>query len=325
MCIASDLQIRVNQQATIRRAAFSSSDQPITKTEPTSPAHHRDDEPDPIRCVAILGNATPDDGNVIDIKPQLSPGIASVADTEELPAAKPKAKSRSPKRSKLQCDLCGQSFTNKLRITAHLRMHVGLKPHACNDCPEAFGNYVTLRNHRINEHGDTSHRFAGRKFACEVAGCTRSYGTRYNLRQHVERKHTKSPGKLMCETCGQVFHTRQALIDHMYRHSDPSTYPCACDICPKRFVNRYALDAHLKRHRNIRDFQCSECPQRTYSQYELSIHMEYHNKELSVQCEKCPNKFTTKSEYTDFDTIHDWMFRRFICTYLCSQWACDGT
>lgn len=327
MCIASDRHIRASRLHELS----------VTKTEPLSPTTGQVDDDDAdnaddndnhnnesghyetIQCDAILSQF--DDEGDADVKPPplasdecIPPGRASPAASES---------NQSTNRAKLQCDLCGARFTTKHRIKAHLRKHVGLKPHGCDDCPAAFGNYVTLRNHRLSEHGDTSHPHAGRRFACKVPGCTKSYGEGYKLRKHVERIHTKAPGQLICETCGKAFHTRQTLNDHQYVHRDPSTYPYACDMCPKRFVSKYSFETHKKRHRNIRNFQCTECPQRTYTRAELSVHMEYHNKELNVQCEKCPNKFTSKSKYIVDNNWMNFFFKQLWFCFPFPQWACD--
>ena len=56
-----------------------------------------------------------------------------------------------------------------------------------------------------------------RPYACNVAGCTKTYTTRFSLRRHIA-SHSKTK-QHVCVLCMKTFTLAQYLKEHMYIHT----------------------------------------------------------------------------------------------------------
>ena len=47
------------------------------------------------------------------------------------------------------CDICGRSFTQKVKLDQHLRIHSGEEPYICDICGKLFTTYSSIKRHKV--------------------------------------------------------------------------------------------------------------------------------------------------------------------------------
>lgn len=121
---------------------------------------------------------------------------------------------KSKAESKQMCSICGRLFSDKSKMIAHEKTHLGIRP-SCDICGKQFLHKTYLGQHIRSVHANV------RPFACNIDGCEWSFAYPQSLKRHQARKH------------GMV------------------TNRNACPICSKEFPDStYHLKRHLKAHAN---------------------------------------------------------------------------
>lgn len=77
--------------------------------------------------------------------------------------------------------MCGKGFNLFINLNAHLRRHIGYKPHSCDVCKASFMDRTRLRLHMRTHTGE-------RPFECTV--CDKKFADRYYLKVHT-RLHVR--------------------------------------------------------------------------------------------------------------------------------------
>ena len=86
-----------------------------------------------------------------------------------------------------------------------------------------------------------------RHFVCNYPHCMAAFGTRYNLRRHIEARHLGIK-KFSCDICGLRLASKQTKEEHMYTHTGEKPYKCTVPDCQKDFRQSSQLSNHMKQH-----------------------------------------------------------------------------
>ena len=83
------------------------------------------------------------------------------------------------------------------------------------------------------------------QYCCSAPRCGKTYGSRINLKRHVDVTHLKKK-QISCPECHRVFASMQNLREHLNLHSGRK--PFVCLICLRRFKQASQLSLHKRKH-----------------------------------------------------------------------------
>ena len=78
-----------------------------------------------------------------------------------------------------ECKVCGRTTTKKRIIQTHAETHIEGVPHVCHICSKTFGSRHNLRMHISNNHSEL--------FTCDI--CGKSGMNRLAHKNHKRRNH----------------------------------------------------------------------------------------------------------------------------------------
>jgi uncharacterized Zn-finger protein len=76
------------------------------------------------------------------------------------------------------CSVCGKAFADRSNMTLHMRLHSGIKPYSCQLCAKAFTKKHHLKTH-LNYHTGT------KPYSCNKCGLRFSQSS--NMRTHYKK------------------------------------------------------------------------------------------------------------------------------------------
>ena len=118
-------------------------------------------------------------------------------------ARKPQAAKNGPKKP-FPCDQCEYSTDRPAKLKIHVdTVHLGLKPHKCTECDEAFGVKSHLTSHIKSVHENA--------FVCPT--CNKAFGQKVNLERHISSVHEGIRHK--CDLCDETLSSKSNLWNHM--------------------------------------------------------------------------------------------------------------
>uniref|UniRef100_A0A8C7J070 Zinc finger protein 574 n=1 Tax=Oncorhynchus kisutch TaxID=8019 RepID=A0A8C7J070_ONCKI len=149
------------------------------------------------------------------------------------------------------CKVCQKSFASSPNLLRHSLTHMGTKPFPCSVCGKRFSQPGVLKRHGLTHSQPKSRRRRSRwkvrgedgesqLFACP--NCTARFQTDQQLQEH-RLLHTSHP--FPCSVCGEAFKRRKELDLHSLIHQDKE--PVLCPHCSSQFLNQSVLDIHLQR------------------------------------------------------------------------------
>ncbi|XP_014274366.1 gastrula zinc finger protein XlCGF58.1 [Halyomorpha halys] len=143
-------------------------------------------------------------------------------------------------KSKIQrtysCSVCGKKLSSSVALSAHLKIHSGIK-----------------------------------SFCCEYCGAL--YSTKQNLTAHLLRIHEINIDSIRsCDICGKQFFRKCAFDSHYLIHMNQK--PFNCHICHKYFRQKITRDLHVATHTGDYKYTCSKCGRKFLSAYKRKQHME---------------------------------------------------
>ncbi|XP_075163317.1 uncharacterized protein LOC142235949 [Haematobia irritans] len=204
---------------------------------------------------------------------------------------------------------CGIKFKEKNHIITHLLCHAGKsssehhqrsvvycgtvlndtresrRQYICEICGRILNDQFSLRRHKYI-HVDKSEW----PFACDVAGCTKRFRVKHQLKIHKNRH--AGIRNYVCPHCNARKTTITELKFHMITHTNER--PFSCKFCPKTYKIAPALALHVRRnHTECKYFKCRFCDYQTTNPQRLKYHETKHTGEKPYSCSECDKRFTT--------------------------------
>ncbi|XP_042160344.1 zinc finger protein 574 [Oncorhynchus tshawytscha] len=152
------------------------------------------------------------------------------------------------------CKVCQKSFASSPNLLRHSLTHMGTKPFPCSLCGKRFSQPGVLKRHGLTHSQPKSRRRRSRWKKRTPEGedgesqlfacpnCTARFQTDQQLQEH-RLLHTSHP--FPCSVCGEAFKRRKELDLHSLIHQDKE--PVLCPHCSSQFLNQSVLDIHLQR------------------------------------------------------------------------------
>ncbi|XP_039970537.1 zinc finger protein 468-like [Bactrocera tryoni] len=144
----------------------------------------------------------------------------------------------SKENKKYICDVCGNIYAKRGRMTEHRRRHDKELRYACELCDKRFHLREHLRKHMYQHKG-------GKPFKCSF--CSRTFFYESVKKAHEAIHSGVKP--YVCDVCNKAFAYQHALGKHKLIHADVKFYHC--DYCDKDF----RLQHHLKQHKETKSHQ----------------------------------------------------------------------
>lgn len=142
---------------------------------------------------------------------------------------------KKPKDTSYICDFCGNKYPSQGRLTEHIKLHKGIKPHECEICGHCFAQTQQLARHMNTHTGN-------RPYKCSY--CPAAFADLSTRNKH-HRIHTNER-PYVCDVCGKAFTYTNTLKFHKMIHTGEK--PFVCDICGKGFQQNYKLRNHRMIH-----------------------------------------------------------------------------
>ena len=82
-------------------------------------------------------------------------------------------------------------------------------------------------------------------YCCMYDECGRTFGTKYNLKRHVQTTHKKEK-RFSCPHCEKKFASKQGVVEHTFIHTGER--PFVCVTCNIAFRQVSQLSLHMRTH-----------------------------------------------------------------------------
>lgn len=139
---------------------------------------------------------------------------------------------------RFMCEICGNTFTQKVNMQQHLKQHTGERPWPCDECDKSFAEKSHLSRHKSLHKID-------RPYICELCGS--SFKTERCRKVHYKVHDEVRDHK--CETCGKTFLSTSKLKQHNNTHTGERPYECS--YCERTFTNYPNWLKHTKRKHKV--------------------------------------------------------------------------
>ncbi|XP_063078165.1 zinc finger protein 646 [Engraulis encrasicolus] len=217
----------------------------------------------------------------------------------------------SHKTGEYHCSICNNTYSNQLAMKNHLRIHFGLKKHACQECGKAFRGKKQLLSHRCaanrknaDGNGPPRSRSGRRKPRLPTCRkCRQSFPTPAELEAHECKgpppgaaagdgtPREERPYK--CGICGRSYRHAGSLLNHKNTHN---TGHFSCTFCSKPFSNPMALRSHTRIHTQKKKHVCPTCGKAFRLSSILHNHLKIHTRgNCTFSCPTCNKTFQGRS------------------------------
>uniref|UniRef100_A0A182JT62 C2H2-type domain-containing protein n=1 Tax=Anopheles christyi TaxID=43041 RepID=A0A182JT62_9DIPT len=224
----------------------------------------------------------------------------------------------------MECDVCGESFTNMRDVQLHTHDEVsedeqlevaikkspntspmlvietiekehpsgGVVPKDCDDHSESmyteYGIVQPYCKMEIKEESDNTdeiqHPFQKMAYRLECLYCEATFEDKANLRGHLKVSHPID-GHNKCKVCGFLTKTRAALASHYGKHVRESKL--SCSVCSKKFTQKASLKRHMAIHTGEKAYQCDQCGKQYIHYSSFYMHQLAHRDVRAKKCTIC--------------------------------------
>ena len=196
------------------------------------------------------------------------------------------------------CSICGEHFTKKVLLTRHVRkVHSDTleaqldKKYKCPTCNRMFARAYKLTEHMRVHTGDRPH-------LCQQ--CGKTFTGRDNLLQHVKTHDSQERRRHQCDKCDMAYYNHTALVNHVKAKHSGGQRLHVCDYCGKAFAWAQVLKNHVLRHQppEAKRFKCTQCHWSFHTGDHLKRHMRTHDKSQGKLKAKPPGKQGQRERHT---------------------------
>ena len=155
------------------------------------------------------------------------------------------------KTSDYPCFICGKIYHTKDYLLLHTKIHAGVKPFTCENCPKSFPNITALKNH-MQIHSDASHMcpmcglYLKTKKSLKIHIINHSRDTDIKIEHSKELIATAVQKVLNGSAVLKVAEALNVSYGSLTRWVNMAKQQNSCNICGKSFSFKSELDKHLE-------------------------------------------------------------------------------
>lgn len=204
-----------------------------------------------------------------------------------------------------------------------MRVHTGVAPIPCEQCPKRFRRYSNLIQHRNRYH--SSVRPDQKDYVCQ---CGEVFHTKAKFNWHKEIHEKKPKG---CPYCRERFIHQNSLTGHIrlshpdkfwsYRNLAKTRNTIKCPICHKMLL-KSSIKQHITIHSLKTNFKCNICNKGFSTNWNLKQHRWIHacRSTKPFKCKMCTAAFVREADFITHMNIHK-SIRPYTCDHCGFQFS----
>ncbi|CAG0886600.1 unnamed protein product [Cyprideis torosa] len=196
-----------------------------------------------------------------------------------------------------ECSRCLKVFAFAKNLQYHVdTAHLGIRPHACPQCPERFEHVLGLRHHVKVVHDGSGKQGTSKAKKVRSKNSKASDQPAKNVGDVPSEPHAlDAKGFVECLECQAKFAV-EAFFHHMKDTHGIGEVSIQCHDCPKVLTSRKGFSLHQKGNHGP-EKQCPVCRKLIpCSAKEYKTHLKIHN---MLVCEYCGKEISDSSDHVE--------------------------